>query len=211
MLLIKLLAAIALAVAASLCGTRWIDYLYSRKGDILSFPERITGQAVTRRRRMPAIMGALFAFSVLVINCPVWQSGFIMAYLFFLVLFAFTDFEQQVIFDKMLLPCAALGIVSTVLTGQSLLTHILAALGGGGLFLLLALISKGALGGGDIKLIACLGLWTGINDLSDIMIIGTISGGIAALLLLLTGRIKRGENMAYGPYFIFAALYVLFR
>ncbi|MBQ1462124.1 MAG: hypothetical protein IIZ16_08885, partial [Selenomonas sp.] len=77
MLLIKLLAAIALAVAASLCGTRWIDNLYSRKGEILSFPERIAEQAVARHRRMPAVMGALFAFSVLVINCPVWQSGFI--------------------------------------------------------------------------------------------------------------------------------------
>ena len=43
--------------------------------------------------------------------------------------------------------------------------NVTSALIGGGVFLLLAIVSKGSLGGGDVKLIAALGLWLGVEKL----------------------------------------------
>ena len=57
------------------------------------------------------------------------------------------------------------------------------------------------IGGGDIKLIACLGLWLGTDALFAVSMIGIILGGLVALLLLLTGKKKRKSAFAYGPYF----------
>ena len=39
-----------------------------------------------------------------------------------------------------------------------------------------------------------------------VVVAGTILGGLAALVLLATGKRKRGEMFAYGPYFTIAAL-----
>ena len=73
-------------------------------------------------------------------------------------------------------------------------------------FLVLAVATRGGIGGGDIKLIAALGLWLGTDQLLTVACTGMILGGVAALLLLVTKRRKRGEMFAYGPYFTVAAL-----
>ncbi|MBQ7674206.1 MAG: prepilin peptidase, partial [Alphaproteobacteria bacterium] len=92
-----------------------------------------------------------------------------------------------------------------------LTNHLLASIGGGFFFLFLAFISKGALGGGDIKLIAALGLWLGIKALLTVVIYGAIAGGIAALLLMLCRIIKRTQYIAYGPYFALSAVGIMLK
>jgi Type IV leader peptidase family. len=79
------------------------------------------------------------------------------------------------------------------------------------LFLFLAFISKGAIGGGDIKLIAALGLWLGIKALLTVIIYGSVAGGIAALFLLLLKKTTRKQFLAYGPYFALSAIGVLLK
>ena len=120
-----------------------------------------------------------------------------------------TDFEQQVILNEMVFVFALFGLCHTLHLQLSLQDHLLAALGGGLLFLFLAFISKGAMGGGDIKLIAALGLWLGIKALITVIIYGAIAGGIAALLLLLSKKVKRKQYLAYGPYFAISAICIL--
>ena len=126
---------------------------------------------------------------------------FLLAFVFFLVLYTVPDFEQQVIFDNMLLPFPLLGGIYTTLMGMPIFDHALAAATGGIVFLLISILTHGGIGGGDIKLIASLGLWLGTDALLSITITGLILGGIAALLLLITGKKKRNEYFAYGPYF----------
>ncbi|MGD7478560.1 prepilin peptidase, partial [Ralstonia pseudosolanacearum] len=79
--------------------------------------------------------------------------------IFLLVLMTVTDFEQYMLFDAMTLPLALLGGFYVWQMNLNFQAHIAAALIGGGIFLLLAVLSKGSLGGGDVKLIAALGLW----------------------------------------------------
>ena len=134
------------------------------------------------------------------------MSIFLLLFDYFLVLYTFTDFEQQVIFDHMLIPFAVIGLVQTVVLQQALLDHLTAAAAGGIIFLLLAILTRGGIGGGDIKLIAALGLWLGTDDLMSVAMAGLVLGGIAAFVLILTGKKKRTDYFAYGPYFTLTAI-----
>ena len=73
-------------------------------------------------------------------------------------------------------------------------------------FLALAVLTKGGIGGGDIKLVAALGLWLGSDMLMTVVIAGIVLGGMAALIMLATGKRKKGDYFAYGPYFTISAL-----
>ena len=127
----------------------------------------------------------------------------------FLSFITVTDFEQYVIFDAMLLPFAITGLCYTLHTHLPCGEHVAAALGGGLLFLLMAVITKGAIGGGDIKLVATMGLWFGYRSLLTVITYGLLAGGVAALLMLLAKQKKRNSYFAYGPYFALSGIGIL--
>jgi len=109
----------------------------------------------------------------------------------------------------MLLPFVLLGLAYTMHMELPLANHIAAALGGGLLFFILTVVTKGAIGGGDIKLIASMGLWLGVRPMLSVITYGFISGGLAALFLLLTKQKKRHSYFAYGPYFALSGAGIL--
>ena len=76
------------------------------------------------------------------------------------------------------------------------------------IFTLLAVITRGGIGGGDIKLIGVLGIWFGI-DLIDVVSYGFILGGIFAVILIALKIKQRTDFFAYGIYFSMTALYFL--
>ena len=122
-----------------------------------------------------------------------------------------TDFEQYVIFDKMLIVFAIIGLTAIYNLNLPLTDRLIAALAGGGFFLLLAIVSKGAIGGGDIKLMFVLGIYFGIDNLLTICIAGFILSGTMAAILLAVKLKQRGSYIAYSPYFTLSALYILIK
>lgn len=199
------------ALACTFFGSMWIDYLYSKalQRDILSFPEQLQQRA---RFRKPTLFLALLLFFSKAWNMiTIPALPYIIIAISFLLLMTVTDFEQQVILDEMVFIFALLGLCYVFHLQLSLTDHLLASIGGGFFFLLLAFISKGALGGGDIKLIAALGLWLGWKALLSVILYGAIAGGIAALILLLLQKIKRKQFLAYGPYFALSAIGIMLK
>ncbi len=190
-------------------GSHWIDLLYRKAPeDLLSFPE----QTATRAKFRKPLLFVLLVFCFLKVwSLPVTTASLIY-YVILISVLAFvtvTDFEQYVIFDAMMLPLALAGICYVVHLGFPLGQHIAAALGGGCLFFLLTVLTKGAIGGGDIKLIAVLGLWLGIWPLIQVITYGLLAGGIAALIMLLTKQKGRHSYFAYGPYFALSGIGIL--
>jgi leader peptidase (prepilin peptidase)/N-methyltransferase len=180
-------------------GSLWIDRLYLKNHSILSFPDAIGSRAKYRVKLLTLL------FFLTGIRLFFVSQGIILvlslALCGLLLLIIVTDFEQYCIFNDMIIPLAAGGALCSALFLPIAIDHLIAAAAGGVLFLIIAILSRGALGGGDIKLIACLGLWLGTDALFAVSMIGIILGGLVALLLLLTGKKKRKSAFAYGPYF----------
>ena len=96
---------------------------------------------------------------------------------------------------------ATIGVAINLFTGDiKALNMLSSALVGGGVFLLLAIISQGGFGGGDIKFMACLGLWLGIKSTFITLLFSFILGGIGAALLILLKRKTVKDKFPYGPY-----------
>lgn len=190
----KALAALILTVLGSL----WIDRLY-RSCDELTFPEKIFDRAKFRR---PILFCALTFFFAMT------DDLFLSAAIFLLALMTATDFEQYMLFDAMTISLAALGAARIFFCGMNVVDYLVASIIGGGIFLLVAILSRGGLGGGDVKLIAALGLWLG-EKLLTVVLLATVVGGLVALLMILLDKKNRGSYFAYGPYFAIAAIHAL--
>lgn len=201
---------ILLALLFTMAGSRWITQLFlkAQKRDILSFPELIEHRARFRKPLLFAMLLLCIGRAWLNITNSFWLFYVILA-IAFLSFVTVTDFEQYVIFDTMLLPFAIIGLCYTVHLRLPLGEHVAAALGGGLLFFLLAVITKGAIGGGDIKLVATIGLWSGYQSLLTVIMYGFLTGGAAALLMLLSKQKQRKSYFAYGPYFALSEIGVL--
>lgn len=195
-----------IAISLTFIGSRWINFLYAMPSAPLSFPNEIESRAKFREPCL-AILLAICIFNLWTVPTPL--VFYMAAAIFFLSLIIFTDFEQYVIFNKMLLPFALIGILATIHLNLPIVERIIAAIFGGGFFLLLAIISRGGIGGGDIKLVAVLGIWLGADKLLNVVLIAAIAGGIVAGILILTKQKDRKSYFAYGPYFALAAIFIL--
>lgn len=74
------------------------------------------------------------------------------------------------------------------------------------LLLLIAVASKGGMGGGDIKLFAVLGLFLGIKGTILTLVLAAILGMLYGLILLAYKKINRKEPIPFGPFIGVAAL-----
>ena len=81
---------------------------------------------------------------------------------------------------------------------------------GGGLFLLVYLISKGGLGGGDVKLMAVAGLYLGMNGILPAMLYGSILAALFGLVLILLKKIGRKDAIPLVPFLYIGILITIF-
>lgn len=128
---------------------------------------------------------------------------------FFLAI-AVIDLEHRRVLNWMLIPALPLILAGNWLVGlPTFRSALFGALFGFGIFLLLALIWRGGMGMGDVKLAGVIGLATGLSGALIAMLVSFYAGGIAALIILIRSR-KRGQTMAYAPYLALGAWVAIF-
>src|SRR5690606_6272946 len=66
------------------------------------------------------------------------------------------------------------------------------------------------LGYGDFKLLAALGAWLGWQALPMLLLVASAAGALFGLLLLISGRLHRGQPMPFGPFLAGAGLVSLY-
>ncbi len=111
------------------------------------------------------------------------------------------DLHVRRIPNPLVVALLAWGVVQVAWLGRPTLPSAgLGLLVGGGIFLLLALLRRGAMGAGDVKLAAAIGFLVGYPLVLTALFWGIAAGGVAALVLLITRRAGRKDTMAYGPY-----------
>jgi leader peptidase (prepilin peptidase)/N-methyltransferase len=72
--------------------------------------------------------------------------------------------------------------------------------------LLLAILSKGGIGGGDIKLMGVLGLVLGFQGAYLTLMIASVVGVLVAIIGLLAKKYNRKTAIPFGPYLAVGAL-----
>lgn len=137
--------------------------------------------------------------------------GYLIHAIFFAILLVifFIDIDHQIIPNRLVLLLLAYTVVIQVIAPMVPWPDaLLGALLGGGLFLLLAVVSGGGMGGGDIKLVAVLGLWFGWAQLLLLMFLSFLGGGLVGGILLVLGIKKRKDGVPFGPFLVLAAFVV---
>ncbi len=119
-----------------------------------------------------------------------------------LVPVVFIDLEHRIIPDRITLPGMALGLLLSFARAgtEGLKSAAYAALIAGGILWLVAVVSKGGMGGGDVKLAAMLGAFTDPARVLAGLFVGVVAGGMIGLALLVSGRKKRKDEIPFGPF-----------
>ena len=127
----------------------------------------------------------------------------------FLLIFAL-DITYRWVPNALLWPTAVLVLTVSVLTGQPpLVRALLGGVVGFVWFYLIAIAYRGALGAGDVKLAALIGLMTGFPGVVTALTLGILFGGSSAALLLISGQKTRKSYIPYAPFLVTGALLTL--
>ena len=112
-----------------------------------------------------------------------------------LVIITAIDIEHQIIPDVITLPgiAALLGFFAV-----------------GGLFYLLAVLSNGGMGGGDIKYIAAVGALLGWQKVLLVIFIGALLGSVVGVFQITVQKKSRKSLIPFGPFLATGTLVTLF-
>lgn len=90
-------------------------------------------------------------------------------------------------------------------------SHALGLLVGGGFFMLIVLLSRGrAMGMGDVKLMAPLGLLFGWPDVLVIIFLSFVIGALISLVLMIRKKRGMADRVPFGPFIVLASAIVFF-
>ena len=111
------------------------------------------------------------------------------------------DLDHQIIPDAISLPGIALGFAASLLPGGvGWRSSLIGILVGGGMFFAIIVLSRGGMGGGDMKLGAMLGAFLGWQLVLVAILIAVLAGGLVAIVLLALRRKGRKDPVPFGPF-----------
>ena len=118
-----------------------------------------------------------------------------------LVVITFIDIDHQIIPDRITLPGMVLGLMAAAwVLPHGFWDASAGLLLGGGLFYLIAILSRGGMGGGDIKMIAMVGAFLGWKAVLLTIFLGALTGSLMGLFLILFHGKNRKTPVPFGPF-----------
>jgi len=153
-----------------------------------------------------------------------WQYGLsayfaiTAAYCYLFIVLGVIDLEHKLILNKIVYPAMVVAVIISIFWPQSGIIPLpwpeaVNGIIGGGIgfvFLLIpALIYRGGMGWGDVKMAALIGLVTGFPLVFVSLLMGVIIGGLVAGILLLLKKKKRKEPIPFGPFLAVATIVTL--
>ena len=196
------LALAAVAVALGLAGgwwvpdlARWLDARWELGDD---GAER-TAPPPTWHRAVLALTTGMAAAGVAHSTGPGLALPAAFAALGWLCVIAAIDLRTRIIPNRLTYPAILAAPILVVVWPQvSIMERLAGAALCAGFFLLAFLVSRGALGLGDVKLTLVLGLYLGLERGVVALVSGLALGGIAAVVALSAGM-GRKDAIPYGP------------
>lgn len=170
---------------------------------------RYCGQKISWQ--YPAVEIATGLLFLLILNSQfsMLQVYYIIITCFLIVIFVY-DFKHYIIPDKVIYPALLLATGYWLLVPGFSYSTLLSALGAGGFFLSLVLISRGKwMGLGDVKLAVLMGLVLGWPNILLALFLAFISGALIGLFLILAKKKTWQSQIPFGPFLSAATLATL--
>lgn len=118
-----------------------------------------------------------------------------------LVLAVMTDIRKKLILDRITLPSILVLLILRVFIGEeSFWYYLVGGAVGFSLLLGIAYISKGGMGGGDVKLYAAIGIALGPWLTLMSLVFASFLGAFIGYSLILAGRIKKKQPIPFAPF-----------
>ncbi|KAF0185560.1 MAG: leader peptidase (prepilin peptidase) / N-methyltransferase [Nitrospirae bacterium] len=159
---------------------------------------------------------------------PGWHLPLLWLFVSAMIVIICIDIDFQIIPDVITLPGMPLGLfAASFLLPDPFLTF--RTTGGGaafeivgisnsliglalgfGLFYLIALLSRGGMGGGDIKMMGMVGAFLGWKGVLLTTFIGSLTGALVGIALMAASKAGRKTKIPFGPYLALGSLISLF-
>ncbi len=124
-----------------------------------------------------------------------------------LIIIFIYDFKWYLILDIITIPAIIFALVVNLFLGFNLLNLLLAAVIGGGFFLLQYVISKGRwIGGGDIRLGVLMGFILGYPNILVALMLAYIFGSIIGIILLTFKKKQWSSEIPFGTFLSVATI-----
>jgi len=162
--------------------------------------------------RYPAVelLTAVSWAAVGAVRGPTLAAASDLVLLSLLIVAGFADLETELIPNRLTVPGTLAGLALAALHPSGLVAG-LAGLGfGTGVLLLLALVSGGGMGGGDVKLGGLMGAFLGWPRIVVALAVAFLAGGPAGVVLVLAGRKTRRDRIPFGPFLALGGMVALF-
>ena len=125
-----------------------------------------------------------------------------------------TDLDQKLLPDVITLPLIVAALVLTLTGFNPLLADkelpiasaLLAGIGAPLLLFALDVVVKGALGMGDLKLVAGLGLMSGVTRLFGGLVVASIASAVILIVLIAGRRLTMKTAIPFGPILILGGM-----
>ncbi len=159
--------------------------------------------------RNPSVELALAGLFALLYNFYSDQLVKLMLASFFtsvLLLVTVTDLEHRLIPNRAILPAIAIAALASPLWfGPGWYLALLGGLIGYSFFWLAVVLGnkflgRGAMGWGDVRLAAFVGLITGVPGVLTALVVTILAGGVITFVLLLTRIVNLRSGIPYGPF-----------
>ena len=131
----------------------------------------------------------------------------------------YIDYKLHIIPNRLNLTIFEIGLLISVIGGISDINFAINAiegmLVGGGTFFIITLVGgliagKEAMGYGDVKFMAALGLYFGFASMVSIIFMSFLIGAILSIILILIKRKKASEYIPFGPFIVISCYIAIF-
>ena len=150
---------------------------------------------------------------------PEWHTALFLIFCSVLVVITFIDLDFQIIPDRITLPGILIGLIAGALlmpdpfvrySPLGFKASAIGLLAGGGLFYAIAVLSKGGMGGGDIKMMAMVGALMGWKSVLLTTFLGSLTGAVFGIFLMISQGKGRKTKIPFGPFLALGSLLTLF-
>lgn len=148
-----------------------------------------------------------------------WHTPVLFGFCSAMIVITFIDLDFQMIPDAITLSGIPIGLITGSLIVPDPFARssvvgfkdaFIGLIAGGGLFYIIAVLSRGGMGGGDIKMMAMVGSFIGWKSIILTTFSGSLFGSVTGIFLMVFRGKGRKTKIPFGPFLAAGAIITLF-